>query len=327
MSGVQTKIVTSDEEGLRLDRWFKTHFPALKHGQLEKLLRKGQIRVSGGRAKANRRLESGEEIRVPPLEIDAETSDKKRATPPRNRQSDIDRIRDMTIYEDDAILALSKPFGLAVQGGSKTLEHIDGLLRALEGGHCQPRLVHRIDKDTGGLLLVAKTRQSAQRLADAFKFKNVDKTYWALVAGVPIPPSGTINLAMAKKEDAQGRERVNTAAQKGKAAITDYQTIESADRVSFVAMRPVTGRTHQLRVHGQAIGTPIVGDSKYGRAEAIIEGLSPKLHLFCRSMTFQHPKTDQKMTLQANLSGHMLETWRFFGFDENAKVDWPEGLR
>ena len=324
MSGVQTRTVMADEAGMRLDRWFKVHFPQVRHGELEKYLRKGHVRVAGGRVKANRRLEAGEEIRIPPLS-DA-PAPAKRANP-----ADAELIRRMIVFEDDALMALNKPFGLAVQGGAGTKHHIDGMLAALEKHGERPRLVHRLDRDTGGLLLVAKTRQAAQRLGEAFKGHDVDKTYWALVAGVPRPHEGTINLSIAKKMTRVGEgeeERVvPVEGEDAKKAITDYQLIEEAGTVSFLAMRPVTGRTHQLRVHAAAIGCPIVGDGKYGGPAARIEGVSPKLHLFCRSMTFPHPATGRRMTLKAPLEGHMLDTWKFFSFDRDAKAEWPEMLR
>ncbi len=325
MSGVQNVTVKADEEGMRLDRWFKTHFPQVRHGELEKFLRKGQVRVSGGRVKSNRRLEAGEEVRVPPLS-DAPAPPPRKADP-----ADADAVRKLIVYEDDAIIALNKPFGLAVQGGPGMKQHLDGMLGALEKKGERPRLVHRLDKDTGGLMLVAKTRQAAQRLGDAFKGHDVDKTYWALTAGLPRPKEGTIDLPIAKKMMRIGEgeeERVVPAdGEDAKKAITDYQTLEEAGPVTVLAMRPVTGRTHQLRVHAAAIGCPIVGDGKYGGERSRIEGVSPKLHLFCRAMTFPHPKTGRRMTLEAPLSGHMLETWKFFTFDKNAKVEWPEDLR
>ncbi|GJL91408.1 RluA family pseudouridine synthase [Hyphococcus sp.] len=326
MSGVQTKQVASDEAGMRLDRWFKVHFPDVRHGELEKLLRKGQIRVAGGRVKANRRLETGEDIRIPPL------SDSPSPAPRKINPHHASEIRKMILFEDDVFMALNKPFGLAVQGGTNTKHHLDGMLAALEKDGERPRLVHRLDKDTGGLMLVAKTRLSAQRLGDAFKVHDISKTYWALAAGVPRPREGTVNLAIAKKMIRIGEgeeERVVPAdGENAKRAITDYQTLDEAGAgVAFLAMRPVTGRTHQLRVHASAIGCPIIGDGKYGGMNAQLEGVSPKLHLFCRSMTFPHPKTGRKMTLSASLTGHMLETWKFFSFDENAQCEWPEDLR
>ncbi len=326
MSGVQTRKVKAGEEGMRLDRWFKANFPQVRHGELEKLLRKGQVRVAGGRVKANRRLEAGEEIRIPPLS-DAPAEKK----PQKPGKGDAEAIRRMIVFEDDEIIALNKPFGLAVQGGTNTKQHLDGMLGALEKNGERPRLVHRLDKDTGGLMIVAKTRQAAQRLGEAFKGHGIDKTYWALVAGAPRPHEGTIDLPIAKKmmrvKDGEEERVVLAEGEDAKKAVTDYQIMEEAGTVSFLAMRPVTGRTHQLRVHSAAMGCPIVGDGKYGGPEAKIEGVSPKLHLFCRSMSFPHPKTGRKMTLTAPLQGHMLDTWKFFSFDQKAKAEWPEDLR
>lgn len=327
MSGVQIKTVKEDEVGMRLDRWFKTHFPELRHGDLEKCLRKGQIRVAGGRVKANRRLEIGEEIRVPPIQ-----SEPRSSKPSQFKPEDASAVRDMIIFEDDEMLAINKPFGLAVQGGTNTKRHLDGMLASLEKDGERPRLVHRLDKDTGGLMLLAKTRQAAQRLGDAFKAHDIEKTYWALAAGAPRPRQGTIDMPIAKRMIRIGEgeeERVIPADGEGsKKAITDYQTIDEAGYdVAFLAMRPVTGRTHQLRVHAAAVGSPIIGDGKYGGTRASLEGVSGNLHLFCRTMTFPHPKTRRKMTLTAPLSGHMLETWKFFAFDANAKCEWPEDIR
>lgn len=327
MSGVQTKQVAADEAGMRLDRWFKAHFPGVRHGELEKFLRKGQVRVDGGRAKSNRRLEAGEEIRIPPLDDDAASKPKPRRPDP----TDAEALKALILYVDDAIMALNKPFGLAVQGGTGTTRHVDAMLKAYAGKKERPRLVHRLDKDTGGLLIVARTRKAAQALGDAFKGRDVEKTYWALTVGAPRPREGTIDMPVAKRmvrvRDG-GQERVVPAeGEDAKKAITDYQTLEEAGPVAFLAMRPVTGRTHQLRVHAAAIGCPIVGDGKYGGEAARIEGVSPKLHLFCRTMTFSHPATGREMTLTAPLTGHMKETWKFFSFDANAACDWPEDLR
>ncbi len=317
------KTVTADEAGMRLDRWFKAHFPAVRHGELEKFLRKGQVRVAGGRAKSNRRLEEGEEIRIPPLQTESEKKPSRKYS-----DQDVEEIRRHIIFEDDSLIALNKPFGLAVQGGTKTAKHVDGMLGALEKNGERPRLVHRIDKDTGGLLLVAKTRAAAQALGDAFKRHEVDKTYWALTNGVPRPREGTISLPLAKRMvrlKEGGKELVVPAeGEEAKKAISDYQVLDEAGPVAFLAMRPVTGRTHQLRVHAAAIECPIVGDGKYGGEGAFIEGVSKKLHLFCRSMTFRHPGTGRVTTLTAPLTGHMAETWSFFSFDKSAECDWPE---
>ena len=322
------KSVAPDEAGMRLDRWFKTHFPGVRHGELEKFLRKGQVRVSGGRVKANRRLEAGEEIRIPPLQEDGKRPKKQI----KFSAEDAAALKKMILFEDDSILALNKPFGMAVQGGAKTGRHIDGMLDSFEKDGVRPRLVHRLDRDTGGLLLLVKTRNAAQKLGDAFKAHDVEKTYWALTAGAPRPHEGTISMPIAKRmvriEDEEIERVVPAEGEDAKKAITDYQTLDDAGgRVAFLAMRPVTGRTHQLRVHAAAIGCPIVGDGKYGGAAAHVEGVSAKMHLFCRSMTFPHPKTGRKMTLTAPLAGHMQDTWKFFSFDANAVCDWPDDLR
>lgn len=324
MTGVETRIVDAKDSGLRLDRWFRTHYPSLKHGALEKLLRTGQVRVNGGRAKANRRVEEGEAIRIPP--IDAAPPP---AAPRAPNREDAKFIRSLIIVEDDDILAINKPFGLAVQGGSKTTRHIDGMLASLEKNGERPRLVHRLDQETGGLLILAKTRIAAARLGEAFRGRDVVKTYWALVMGVPEIREGTINLAVAKKMTkvgARDEERMTPADDEdAKRAITDYALIDQAGPVSFLALKPVTGRTHQLRVHCAAIGTPIVGDRKYGGAgDAVLEGVPAGLQLFCREMTFPHPSNGERITLSAPLTGRMKETWKFFDFDADAVIEWPD---
>lgn len=324
MSTIKTISVADGEAGMRLDRWFRAHYPTLRHGELEKLLRKGQIRVNGGRVKASRRLEAGESVRVPPL-APRETRPK---AAPKIRREDAKFLESITLYEDDDILALNKPFGLAVQGGAKTRRHIDGMLAALEKDGERPRLVHRLDRDTGGLLLLAKTRLAAATLGASLQRRDVEKTYWALVVGAPHPRQGTIDLPIAKRMVPAGggaQERmVPVTGEDAKKAITDFQVIDDAGpAAAFIALRPHTGRTHQLRVHCAAIRTPIVGDRKYGGAAAHIEGVAPKLHLFCRSMSFEHPRTGKRMTLKAPLTGHMLDTWKFFGFDPEARCVWP----
>lgn len=329
MSDVQTVTVLEDEAGMRLDRWFKVHFPNVKHGALEKLLRTGQIRVAGGRAKSSRRLEAGESVRVPPLPEDATASGPAKKTAAAPSAADIKALREMTLYEDAVLLVLNKPFGLAVQGGAKTSRHIDGMLAAIEKNGERPRLVHRLDRDTGGLLVLAKTRAAAASLGAAFQGRDIEKTYWALVAGMPAPREGTIDLSVAKRV-ARARkglqERViATADENAKRAITHYQLVDEAGRrAAFLALKPVTGRTHQLRVHCAAIDTPIVGDRKYGGEASVIDGVSDRLHLFCKTMSFPHPATGDAMTLTAPLTGHMRESWAFFGFDPDIRVEWPE---
>jgi 23S rRNA pseudouridine955/2504/2580 synthase len=323
VSGVQTVTVSEKDDGLRLDRWFRNNFPGLSHVRLEKLLRTGQVRVNGGRVKASRRIEAGETIRIPPIETAPATVSV--AQPPRKDAADF--LRKITLFEDEYLLALNKPFGLAVQGGTKTREHVDGMLAALEKDGERPRLVHRLDADTGGLLIIAKTRRAAAALSRSFQGRGVVKTYWALCAGAPQHREGTINLPIAKKmvwtRDGQREQMTPADDEEAKTAITDYMTLDGAGPVSFLALKPVTGRTHQLRVHCAAIGAPIVGDRKYGGPRARVEGAGEGLHLFCRSMTFPHPETRKSMTLTAPLTGAMKASFALFDFDADAKVSWP----
>lgn len=323
MRSVETLIVEGGEAGMRLDRWFKARFPGLGHGRLERLLRTGQIRVDGGRARANLRLDAGAAIRVPPLDQRAAVKPEIRSA----RQGDRDFLHQLIVYEDDALIAFNKPFGLAVQGGEKTSRHIDGMLGALEAKGGRPRLVHRLDRDTGGVLVVARTRADAAALASAFERQSVEKTYWALVVGAPRPREGVIDLALAKRSlgvESRDRERMVPIAEGAKRAVTDYRVVDEAGRrAAFLALRPRTGRTHQLRAHCAAIGAPIVGDFKYGAAAARLDGVAEKLHLFCKTMTIPHPRTGAALVLSAPLGGHMKESWEFFGFDAGARVEWP----
>lgn len=324
MSAVKQVTVTEADDGMRLDRWFRLHYPYVKQGQLQKMLRKGQVRVDGGRVQADRRIEAGEVVRVPPL-------DPAPATPvrPASQQTglaagDRDYIRSLVIYEDDWVVVLNKPFGIAVQGGAKTKRHLDGMLDGLIRDGERPRLVHRLDRDTGGLLVLGRTRKAAAALSEAFKQHRVIKTYWALTKGVPNPLSGRIDLPV-EKQGAEGREKVAPSA-RGRRAITDFQVVEAMGRkAAFVALRPETGRTHQLRVHLQAIGTPIVGDGKYGGGDAVLEGVSRKMHLFCQALTVPLPGR-RPLHLEAPLTGHMADTWKFFGFGAANDLQWPEDL-
>jgi 23S rRNA pseudouridine955/2504/2580 synthase len=321
MSGVQQITVSVEDDDLRLDRWFRKYFPGVKHGQLEKLLRKGQIRVDGGRIKASHKLAAEQIIRIPPLPEGADEAAAKRG-PPVLSDRDARFIRDLVIYEDEALLILNKPFGLAVQGGSKTNRHIDGMLDAFGKDEARPRLTHRLDRDTGGVLVLGKTRKAAKALGEFFQRHKVEKTYWALLAGVPHPRQGRIDLPIAKKAGSDGEKMGKSEA--GKKALTDFQVVEEAGSVSFVALRPLTGRTHQLRVHCAAIGNPVVGDGKYGGPASRIEGIAPEMHLFCQSMTFPHPLTRRSFTVKAELSAHMLATWKFFNFPRKPVIEWPE---
>ena len=289
-------------------------------------MRKGQVRVDGGRVKANRRLEVGEVVRIPP---DVPTGDRPTAKiPQRLSKDDAEFVRGLVIYEDETLLVLNKPSGIAVQGGTNTTRHIDGMLSAFGKDEKRPRLVHRLDRDTSGVLVLAKTRKAASHLGFAFQKHQVIKEYWSLVVGAPLPREGTIDLPIAKKmiklKDGEQERVVPAKDDDAKKAITDFTTVDdAAGAASFVALRPLTGRTHQIRVHCAALGTPVVGDRKYGGANAIVEGVADKLHLHCRAMAFRHPSTSKEIIISAPLNGYMEKTWQFFGFDQNAVADWP----
>lgn len=315
MSRVELREVSEGEEGLRLDRWFRTHFPQLPHTRLEKLLRKGDVRLDGKRVKANARLVPGQTVRVPPLPPASEMPLRKT----KNIMNSEDRafIRSMVLFQDDDIIVLDKPAGLAVQGGSGTRRHIDGMLEALQGRASErPRLVHRLDKDTSGVLVIARSRISAARLGKLFQGRGADKLYWALVKGMPRPAMGIIDMPLIKAGEI-GAEKIQPASGSGKHAVTQYAVVEhAADKAAFVMMKPLTGRTHQLRVHMAAIGHAIIGDGKYGGHEAFIGGLPERLHLHAASITLPG-KSGKPRTFSAGPPAHMLEGFEALGFDPN----------
>ena len=316
--------IKDDEADLRLDRWFRRHFPGLQHGRLEKLLRTGQVRVDGKRAKANVRLVPGQTIRIPP---GIEKGPTERSERPPVRESDARFVQSLVIHRDDDVIAINKPPGLAVQGGTGTTRHLDGMLDALRfGAEERPRLVHRLDRDTSGVMLLARNARAAAQLSEAFRGKSARKIYWALVAGVPRPAQGKIDLALAKEGGPAG-ERV-AADDEGKRAITLYSIMDRiGDKAAWLALLPLTGRTHQLRVHcAEAIGTPIVGDHKYGGDRADLPGqeIGRQMHLHARQLVLPHP-AGGTLAVTAPLPQHMRATWKFFGFDPEAKDDpFPE---
>ena len=326
MTGVQLVAVTDDEADLRLDRWFRRHYPGLTHGRLEKLLRTGQIRLDGSRAKASTRVSTGQEIRIPPP---VETALQYAKRPPMVDPNDVADLQKLILHRDDHVIALNKPPGLAVQGGSKISRHIDAMLDGFRFGAAErPRLVHRLDKDTSGVLLLGRSAGAAARLASAFRGREAIKTYWALTAGVPSSAAGRIDLAVAKRPTGAG-ERVVADAVSGKRAITHYAVVAQAGRkIAWLALRPRTGRTHQLRVHCAALGVPIVGDRKYGGAAAVIDGLpSGGLMLHARAIELPHP-AGGSLEIEAPLHDGMRSAWRFFGFEPEtvmpAMDDSPE---
>jgi len=320
VTGVQLIEVSGDDDDIRLDRWFRRHYPDLGHGRLEKLIRKGQVRIDGARAKASTRLVAGQQVRVPPFGELGKRPKKKPARLSLSKQEEAD-LRARVIYRDDDVLAINKPAGLAVQGGSGTTKHLDAMLDALTfEAKERPRLVHRLDKDTSGVLLLGRNASAAAKLAEAFRRKTTRKVYWAMVAGVPRPHEGKIDAKLAKLPG-KGGERVQVDAKAGKPATTYYAVVEAAaQRCAWVGLMPVTGRTHQLRVHMAAIGHPIVGDGKYGDVELDLPGLPDGLHLHAREITIAGPN---KRIVQAvaPLPDHMAETWKLFGFNANNDGD------
>ncbi|MEL6619579.1 MAG: RluA family pseudouridine synthase [Pseudomonadota bacterium] len=341
MSGVQTITVGADEGDQRLDRFLKRRFPQLSQGMIEKMCRKGECRVDGGRVKSATRVEEGQAVRVPPLP--------DRPAPVREHSAVSDKdarmIRECVIYQDDHVIALNKPAGLPTQGGSGQTRHVDGLAEALQYDYDdKPRLVHRLDKDTSGVLLLARTRMAAKALTAAMRHRETRKIYWALVAGVPTPYLGEIKYGLVK---APGRGRGGEgekmlavhprdmdATPGAKRAHTLYATLfRVASRAAWVAMEPITGRTHQLRAHMAEIGHPIIGDGKYGGSgqENLGDGwgaqlggiISKKLHLHARMMRFEHPETRKPITVTAPLPPHMAESWDTLGWTEDLAADDP----
>jgi 23S rRNA pseudouridine955/2504/2580 synthase len=324
MREVRTLYVDAGEDGVRLDRWFKRRWPHLTHVQLQKLIRSGQVRVDGGRAKADTRLTAGSQVRVPPLPEAAPKSDRGGLDP-----RDAAYARSLVIYEDEEVLALNKPAGLAVQGGTKTTRHVDRLLSAWGEGLDRPRLVHRLDRDTSGVLVLGKTPGAAAKLAGAFAKRRTLKIYWALVAGNPRPGEGVLELPLAKK-GVGDREMMVPAEPKdprAEAAETEFLTLARAGpRAAWMALWPHTGRTHQLRAHMLAMGHPILGDPKYAddASRALSEGL--KLQLHARRLVLPHPSRGTLM-LEAPISPELKAGFERFGFDEHEADPEPFRLR
>ena len=315
MKEVRTLVVGAGEDGVRLDKFFKRRWPHLNHIMIQKLARSGQIRVDGSRAKPDTRLRAGSQVRVPPLPDGGEAAEKREGLNPR----DVAYAKSLVLYEDEEVLALNKPSGLAVQGGTKTTKHVDRLLSAWGEGVDRPRLVHRLDRDTSGVLLLGKTPNAAARLAGAFAKRRAKKIYWAVVVGNPKPTDGNIDLALVKK-GVGDREMVLPADPKehgAEPAQTDYVTIaRAAHRAAWLALKPHTGRTHQLRAHMRAIGHPILGDPKYGDEESatLSEGLRLQLH--ARRLVLPHPSAGT-LAIEAPLSPEMRAGFERFGFDEH----------
>ena len=322
----KTEHVAEADGAIRLDRWFHRHYPALRHGELERLLRTGQVRVDGRRAKAGDRLMPGQAIRVPPLGGEA-ASALRPARPVRPQ--DAAMLEAAILHRDGDMIVIDKPAGLAVQGGSRTERHLDGLLDALRFGESErPRLVHRLDKETSGVLVLARSAAAEAFLAAAFREGRAKKLSWALVAGLPKPPQGRIDLALAKSPGPKGG-RVRPDEEEGRRAATLYRVLDSAgERASWLALSPLTGRTHQLRAHCAALGTPILGDEKYGGGAAALAGLpaARRLHLHARAISLPHPK-GSALRIEAPLPRDMRASWKFFGFAADAPDPFADGRR
>ena len=317
-AAVQTVTVTPDENGMRVDRFFEGRFPGLSFSHIQRIIRKGEVRVNGKRTEPKNRLEAGQAVRIPPLKLDAP---KLRDDAPQ-AQKDRAFIKSITLFEDADVLVLNKPMGLSVQGGSGTVRHIDGMLGALRGPGIdaqRPRLVHRLDKDTAGCLLVAKTRFAAAALAKTFRTRSARKIYWALVVGVPKPKQGRVSTYLAKQEEEEDSYmRIAKHGEKDAVhAVTYYAVVETAaQKLSWISLKPVTGRTHQLRAHMAHVGNPIIGDPKYFNIEnwELPGGIQNKLHLLARRIAVPHPRGGT-IDVSAPLPPHMQQSWNLLGFD------------
>ena len=314
---------------MRLDRWLKVHFPDLPFGQVQKLLRTGQIRVDGGRAKTGTRLEQGQDVRLPPSLRAGDSHGRADRPKPAGKRAplsdhDIKDIRARVLYRDAEVLILDKPAGLAVQGGSGVGRHLDGMLDALQfDAQERPRLTHRLDKDTSGVLALGRTRQAARWLTEGFRRKSIRKLYWAAVTGVPEIPQGKIRLDLGKQKGAGGREKMGADAEDVKRAETLYRVVEKlSNKASWLAMEPITGRTHQLRAHALALETPIIGDGKYG-GKAAFPDLPVKikmLQLHARRIVIKRPG-GEAIDVSAPLPKHMSVLWDALGFTIEQSAD------
>ncbi|QND38886.1 RluA family pseudouridine synthase [Rhizobium leguminosarum bv. viciae] len=321
MAGIEHIKIEPDEAGMRLDRWFKVHFPGLGFGPLQKLLRSGQVRVDGGRVKSDARVQPGQTVRVPPLDVDAKLKSGPIAGKDLKHSTDFELLSRMVLHEDEKVIVLNKPPGLAVQGGSGVAGHIDQMLEAWTSPKGEkPRLVHRLDRDTSGVLVIARTRGAAQKLTAAFRERDTKKTYWALVKGVPRKHEDKISTWLVKEPTIDGdRMRIAKHGEDGADhAVSFYRVLETAaQNLAWLEMEPYTGRTHQLRVHALHIGHPIIGDPKYFDDDPNWDfpgGVQKKLHLHARHIDIPHP-SGGRLRISAPLPSHMVQTRNLLGLD------------
>lgn len=318
MSGVQNVTVSADDDGQRLDRWLKKRFPDIPFGLTQKLIRQGQLRIDGKRAKADTKLKEGQKIRLPPVR------EKVRGEKPKLGDKAIAFMKSLVIYDDGDVIAINKPYGLATQGGTNTHHHVDGMLDALKNKQgIKPRLVHRLDRETSGVLLLARSAKVAKTLGENFKGRDIKKIYWAVVAPVPEQMEGTIRAPIGKGEG-KNKERMIIDEENGKKSYTDYVVLEQTGTdAAFVAFWPRTGRTHQIRVHAEVMGCPIVGDEKYGDEHENIKGLalSDRLHLHARRVILPHPTKKGRLDITAPLPDDLHKSWKTLGYSANLKKD------
>jgi 23S rRNA pseudouridine955/2504/2580 synthase len=322
----ELRTIDADDDGIRIDRWFKRHYPAVTHVLLQKLLRKGEVRLDGKRADAGTRVATGQSVRLPPQVVHAK--DERPEKHPLKHQSDPQKpmgsLADRILYMDKHVIVLDKPAGLATQGGSGLTRHVDGMLDSLKFEKpSRPKLVHRLDRDTSGVLLVARTAQAASGLSQSLALRDTSKVYWALVRGVPKQKHGVVKAALAK-EGARGKDERMAVSEEddAKFALTEYAVMGTAGQeFAWVAARPITGRTHQIRVHLASLGHPIVGDFKYGGTEVRGRGdIADKLHLHARSIDIGRPDGG-RLQVSAPLPPHMVKSWQLLGFDPEDRRD------
>lgn len=328
MSELENIVITDADDGQRLDRWLKKHFSGASFGQMQKILRTGQVRVDGRRAKGDARLIKGQVVRIPPQLRGIGVVEREGVSP-----RDAAFIQSLVIYKDDDLIAINKPAGLATQGGSKVTRHVDGLLDALRYGYEErPHLVHRLDKDTSGVLLLARSTAAAREMGHIFAGRDIRKYYWAITVPAPHEAQGRIRSAIAKVEGRGGERMMAVDDESGKMALTMYHTVEAlGDQIAWVAFWPRTGRTHQIRVHAAQIGCPLLGDGKYGFDEAdelvfnsvlASPEMAKNLHLHARRLIFAHPRTGKTVDITAPLEGAMKKTFAHLGFDDSDRTDY-----